>query len=204
MIESVMGSGTGVQPGPTASGLSGARQAVPGEQADQAAPVAGRTSPQQGSEPSAEAQSEFEQELSTAMSATEQSEVRNRVGEINAELREQRDVSNELGRDDFLRILITQLRHQDPTDPMDDKEFVAQMAQFSSLEQMTNLASDFTELASVLRAGQAENVLGRTVQVRTGDEAVRGRVEAVTRGENPQVRVDGQYYDYNDITSVEE
>lgn len=203
MIESVMGSGAGVQPTPTTSGLSGARQAGPAEQADEAAPDAVRTSPQQGDDASA-AQSEFEQELSTAMGATEQSEVQNRVGEINAELREQRNVSNELGRDDFLRILITQLRHQDPTDPMDDKEFVAQMAQFSSLEQMTNLASDFTELAGVLRAGQAENVLGRTVQLSVADESVRGRVEAVTRGEHPQVRVDGQYYDYNDITSVEE
>lgn len=44
-----------------------------------------------------------------------------------------------LGKDDFLRILMTQLQNQDPMNPMQDKDFIAQMATFTSLEQMTNM-----------------------------------------------------------------
>jgi flagellar basal-body rod modification protein FlgD len=68
-----------------------------------------------------------------------------------------RTVKSELGKDDFLKLLVTQMRYQDPLKPMEDKEFVAQLAQFSSLEQMMNV-------------GQATNLnwgvslLGKSVQ----------------------------------------
>lgn len=51
-----------------------------------------------------------------------------------------------LGKDAFLKILISQLQNQDPTQPMDDKEFIAQMAQFSSLEQMQNMTTAMENL----------------------------------------------------------
>ena len=107
-----------------------------------------------------------------------------------------------LGKDDFLKILLTQLSHQDPTAPMQDKEFIAQMAQFSSLEQMTNMASDFAKMARMLRGTEAASALGKAVEIVQGDDTVYGVVQAVTREEQPQILVNGRYYDWDKVSTV--
>ncbi|MCM3717155.1 flagellar hook assembly protein FlgD [Fictibacillus phosphorivorans] len=78
--------------------------------------------------------------------------------------------SNILGKDDFLKILITQLQNQDPTSPMQDREFIAQMASFSSLEQMTNMNKTMQQFltfqteASLLQQSQ---MIGKQVTYET-------------------------------------
>lgn len=64
-----------------------------------------------------------------------------------------------LGKDAFLKLLITQLQNQDPTNPMDDREFIAQMAQFSSLEQMQNMTK---AMESLLLSQQQSQLMGYT------------------------------------------
>ncbi|WP_042348917.1 flagellar hook assembly protein FlgD [Bacillus massiliigorillae] len=59
-----------------------------------------------------------------------------------------------LGKDEFLKILMVQLQNQDPMSPMEDKDFIAQMAQFSTLEQITNMASSFEKLADAQMQSQ--------------------------------------------------
>lgn len=70
--------------------------------------------------------------------------------------------NSSLGKDAFLQILITQLQNQDPTDPMDDKEFIAQMAQFSSLEQMQNMT---TAMENLLLSQQESQLMNYTMFV---------------------------------------
>lgn len=62
--------------------------------------------------------------------------------------------SNVLGKDDFLKLLITQLKHQDPTNPMNDTEFVAQMTSFSILEQLTNMKGSLNQLVEQNKQSQ--------------------------------------------------
>lgn len=64
-----------------------------------------------------------------------------------------REVKNTLGKDDFLKLLITQLQHQDPTNPMQDTDYIAQMATFSELEQMSNMSKAMEEFVE----GQQQN-----------------------------------------------
>lgn len=65
-----------------------------------------------------------------------------------------------LGQSDFLKLLVTQLQHQDPLNPMDDKEFVAELSQFSSLEQLTNVNTNLKTLTSVVDAQAGMSVVG--------------------------------------------
>jgi flagellar basal-body rod modification protein FlgD len=113
-----------------------------------------------------------------------------------------RTAQADLGKDDFLKILITQLSHQDPTQPMEDREFIAQMAQFSSLEQITNMNQGLSRLATLLAASQAVNLLGQMVVVGDGENAVSGLVDEVSGGDYPQVLVNGQFYDVSQVTKI--
>lgn len=142
--------------------------------------------------------------IDTTMSVQEQIAVQNAVNLQNSKnLAEAGKVTNQsLGKDDFLKLLITQLSNQDPTSPMENTEFIAQMAQFSSLEQMTNLATSFTELANMLTASEASSVIGRTVEVDLNGEVLTGQVEAATRGTNPSVQINGMLYSMDQITKV--
>jgi flagellar basal-body rod modification protein FlgD len=87
-----------------------------------------------------------------------------------------RNSGSDMGKDQFLQLLVTQLQNQDPLKPMEDTQFIAQMAQFSSLEQMQNLVKA-TELQ------QATTMIGQTVKAEVtsddGSELVYGRVISV-------------------------
>lgn len=143
-------------------------------------------------------------DIATTLSASDRASLDMQVDAFNAVLNGTKKPQQNLDKDDFMKILITQLQNQDPTKPMEDKEFIAQMAQFSSLEQMTNMSTQFTQLSATLKGAQAMNLIGREVELVQGDTLVEGTVEAVTGGAYPQMLVNGAYYDYEDITKISE
>ena len=86
--------------------------------------------------------------------------------------------SDALGRDDFLTMLVAQLQYQDPLNPMDGTDFTAQLAQFSSLEQLTNMNDQLKELNATqadLNNAQAVTYIGRTV-------VSKGNITRITEG----------------------
>ena len=145
--------------------------------------------------------------INTTMSAQDKFKVDNVVNgynkKLDAELRQGRIASKELGKDDFLKLLMAQMTNQDPTSPMENTEFIAQMAQFSSLEQMTNMSQNFEKMTAMFNSSEAQGMLGRTVQIDLGaEQSTTGVVEAATRGVSPQVQVNGMFYDMNKIKAV--
>jgi len=113
-----------------------------------------------------------------------------------------RNTTGELGKTEFLNLLITQLRYQDPLNPVDDKEFIAQLAQFSSLEQMQNMNSTISKT-------QAYALLGKKIEASVTDEstnvstAVQGYVSSVkTSNGKIYVVVDGRDIPVENVINV--
>jgi flagellar basal-body rod modification protein FlgD len=141
-------------------------------------------------------------QLRSVLSAEERVQLNQFVHDFNNSINPGRVAQQSLGKDDFLKILITQLSYQDPTSPMEDKEFIAQMAQFSTLEQMTSMAKDFAKLTAMITGTEASSALGRNVELLEGEQVIQGAVKAVTRGEIPQVLVNGVYYNWDQVHKV--
>ena len=116
----------------------------------------------------------------------------------------------ELGKDAFLQLLVTQLRYQDPLNPQDNSEYIAELANFSSLEQMTNVVKNLEDLGKIVNnidssvlVGQLSSMIGKNIDwVETTEsadeegnpisssETLTGRVTSVTIVDgNPSVVV---------------
>ena len=116
-----------------------------------------------------------------------------------------RKIKNTLGKDDFLKLLIVQLENQDPTKPLEDKAFIAQMAQFSSLEQMTEINTTLSNLIINNKINNAYSLLGKWVEVLDKDtnKLIEGNVTEVQfKNGTPNITVNGMSYSVDDIVKV--
>jgi flagellar basal-body rod modification protein FlgD len=110
--------------------------------------------------------------------------------------------TGELGKDDFLNLLITQLRYQDPMNPVDDKEFIGQMAQFSALEQMQNMNNSISST-------KAFGMIGKSISANIVDDVtketkfIEGQVDSVKLdGGKTYLVVDGRDVPIERVSSV--
>jgi flagellar basal-body rod modification protein FlgD len=118
----------------------------------------------------------------------------------------ERGSNKQLGKDDFLKILITQLQNQDPLQPLEDKEFIAQMAQFSSVEQLSNISTEISLMRQSL--GSVSGLIGKQVSwINTSaddsDTVKSGIVEAIAMKDGKQYAiVDGESIDLTNVVGI--
>jgi flagellar basal-body rod modification protein FlgD len=94
-----------------------------------------------------------------------------------------RSTSSQLGKDEFLKILMAQLQNQDPMNPMEDKEFISQMANFSSLEQLMSISGSIdglVQLQSFTPVVEYSHLIGKNISYNVYDE--NGLLEKVDQG----------------------
>jgi flagellar basal-body rod modification protein FlgD len=92
--------------------------------------------------------------------------------------------ANGLNQQDFIKILLTQLTYQDPLKPMDNQQFMAQMAQFTALQQSVQLNDNMTQLIHNQAALQSVGLIGRSVDISTANGIVTGTVSGLALNEN--------------------
>lgn len=92
---------------------------------------------------------------------------------------------------DFLNILLTQLTYQDPLKPMDNQEFMAQLAQFTTLGQTQEINTKIDSILSTQASMQAIGLIGKTVTFTTDQGTLTGTVSALSwSGTSPQLSID--------------
>jgi flagellar basal-body rod modification protein FlgD len=112
--------------------------------------------------------------------------------------------SAQLGENDFLKMLIAQLKNQDPTSPTDPTQWTSQLAQFTSLEQMTNVAQSMGRLVDSSSLTQGVDLIGKQLTWTRSDGSTGiGVVDGLTvSGGVPTLDVNGEAVTLDTITSV--
>lgn len=113
--------------------------------------------------------------------------------------------NSQLKMDDFLQLLTSQITNQDPLEPMKDTEFISQMANIASLEQMQQFTQGFSKFADSHNEMLAQSYLGNHVLIDNGIKEISGKVDAVDKLEDGSIRlvVEGESYHPKDVTRVE-
>ncbi|MGL4394892.1 MAG: flagellar hook capping FlgD N-terminal domain-containing protein [Brevinema sp.] len=145
-------------------------------------------------------------QLPTTISDSEKRALDQKINTFNTQLKDKQEIvsKNSLGEADFLKLLVTQLKTQDPTKPMDDKAFIGQMAQFTSLKQMSAVAENITRFTKEFDFTKSVSLVGKDIEWtdHTGFPQ-SGTVESVVVKEGiSSLKVNGQSVALKDVTEV--
>lgn len=114
-----------------------------------------------------------------------------------------REPKSVLDKDAFLKIMMEQLKNQDPASPMDSDAFINQMAQFTMMEQLTNMNTQLTHLTQMQQLTQGASLIGQQVTVVDAEGARTGVVDKVAvYSDGVRVVVDGVAYSLDQIAIV--
>lgn len=114
-------------------------------------------------------------------------------------------VSADVGRDQFLKLMVAQLQAQDPLEPIKDQEFTAQLAQFSMLEGIEKLNTNFGDMLALQQVTQGAGLLGKTVTFTNNGTTETGSVEGFTVVDGRlNLRVSGQEIPIGNIRGMTE
>lgn len=110
----------------------------------------------------------------------------------------------ELDKDAFLQILVAQMRYQNPMDPQDSNQFISQVVELTTMEQMFNLSKGMEMLLKAQELSLSASLVGKQVTVAGPDgQDVRGAVEKVVISEKDiRLVIDGISYDYGAVKEI--
>ena len=143
----------------------------------------------------------------TSAQSTGISSIQNTNDQLETE-RESLDGHDGLGQDAFFKILITQLQNQDPLNPMEDREFVSQMAEFSSLEKNEKIYSLLEDKLGANQVIEKSNLIGKEITANVEGVEMGGIVDAVKSSDDKVLAVldigsdNSKEIDINKITQV--
>jgi flagellar basal-body rod modification protein FlgD len=112
--------------------------------------------------------------------------------------------SNEVDSDQFMQILLAQLTHQNPLEPMDNAQMLSQFSQLNSLQELRGINTSMETVSATNQTTYLASLIGKTVKAQRADgKTIEGVVDGViTEADNPQVRIGTETADLVDILEI--